>query len=115
MLELVKQGVFSKEEIVEKMCHNPARLFKIDGRGFLREGFYADLVLVDPNQAVTVNRENILYKCGWSPFEGQVFTTSVKHTFVNGVHVYENGLVKPINAGMPLEFNRTKKYEGIIC
>lgn len=107
MLELAHKGVFSKEQVVEKMCHNPAQLFKVNGRGFIREGYFADLVLIDPNKSEVVSRESVLYKCGWSPFEGETFSTKVLHTFVNGVHVFENGVVQPINAGMPLEFNRT--------
>ena len=91
MLQLVKQGTFTLEKVVEKMCHAPADLFRIENRGFIRPGFYADLVLVNPNDAWTVNTENILYKCGWSPFEGTTFDAKVLTTWVNGQAVYDNG------------------------
>ena len=91
MLELCRQGVFTEELTVEKMAHAPAKLFGIKDRGFIREGYYADLVLVNPNQAWTVGKENILYKCGWSPLEGTTFTHQVEKTFVNGRLVYDNG------------------------
>jgi dihydroorotase len=109
MLEMVHKGIFTPELVVEKMCHNPARLFQIDRRGFIREGFYADIVLIDPVGPWQVSEENILYKCGWSPFEGQKFQSKVTHTIVNGQLVYENGTVHDINAGVALEFNRHKK------
>ena len=92
MLQLVKQGYFSMEKVVEKMCHAPARLFKIEDRGFIRTGYYADLVLVDPKSSWTVNSRNILYKCGWSPFEGTVFDHKVVKTIVNGHLVYSDGI-----------------------
>lgn len=91
MLEFYKQGIISLEKIVEKMCHNPAILYQIENRGFIREGYYADLVLVDMNREWMVSKDNILYKCGWSPLEGSVFQTKVSHTFVNGNLVYEEG------------------------
>lgn len=91
MLEFYKQGHISLEKIVEKMCHNPAILYRIQDRGFVREGFYADLVLVDLNSPWTVTKENLLYKCGWSPLEGTIFQTAIKQTFVNGNLVYDNG------------------------
>ena len=91
MLELHKQGVFSKELIVEKMAHAPAELFNLKERGYIREGYYADLVLVDPNHSWTVEKENLLYKCGWSPLEGEAFSHKVVKTFVNGHLVYDNG------------------------
>ncbi len=90
-LELAKQGVLSLPQVVEKMCHNPAILFRIKERGFIEEGYWADLVLVDPQQAWTVSSENILYKCGWSPLEGQEFQHKVTHTWVNGELVWEEG------------------------
>lgn len=105
MLELVRQGLFSPEMVVEKMCHAPARLFRIDRRGFIREGYYADLALVDPQSDWTVTRENILYKCGWSPFEGATFSHQVTHTFVNGHLVWEDGVLHPEIRGMRLRFN----------
>ena len=91
MLELCKQGVFTEELVVEKMAHAPAKLFGIKDRGFIREGYYADLVLVNPNQPWTVGKENILYKCGWSPLEGTTFSHQVEKTFVNGCLVYDRG------------------------
>ena len=91
MMQLVRQGVFTMEKIVEKMCHAPAELYRIEKRGFIRPGYYADLVLVDPNRRWTVNTDNILYKCGWSPFEGTEFDASVLQTWVNGNLVYDNG------------------------
>lgn len=91
MLEFFKQGRISLEKIVEKMCHNPALLYKIDKRGFIREGYFADLTIVDLNHNWTVNKENLLYKCGWCPLEGTEFSTKVSHTFVNGNLVYDNG------------------------
>lgn len=106
MLEMVKQGIFNYELVVEKMCHAPATLYQIDKRGFIREGYKADLVLVDANQAFEVNNENILYKCGWSPFEGTTFSHSVTHTFVNGQLVYENGRVDETIKGERLHFDR---------
>ena len=91
MLQMVKQGVFSLEKIVEKMCHAPAELFRIEKRGFIRPGYFADLVLVDLNRPWVVDADNILYKCGWSPFEGTRFDVSVVQTWVNGRLVYDNG------------------------
>ena len=91
MLEFYKQGLISLEKITEKMCHNPAILYNIEKRGFIREGYFADLTIVDLNTSWTVEKNNILYKCGWSPLEGTTFQTKVTHTFVNGNLVYENG------------------------
>jgi dihydroorotase len=91
MLQLVKQGVFKLEKVVEKMCHAPADLFRIEKRGYIRPGYFADLVLVDPNRSWVVNADNILYKCGWSPFDGTRFDASVVQTWVNGNLVYDNG------------------------
>ncbi|MCG9879941.1 MAG: dihydroorotase [Bacteroidia bacterium] len=106
LLQLHKQGKISLEKIVEKACHNVAILFEIDRRGYIREGFYADLVLVDLNQSYTVNKENILYKCGWSPFEGQTFDSKILKTFVNGHLVYNEGQFDESKKGMRLKFNR---------
>ncbi len=106
MMEAVKEGKITLEKMVEKMCHNPARLFRIEKRGFIREGYFADLVIVDPNMSQTVNPENILYKCGWSPFEGQSFTSSVTHTFVNGNLVFKEGVFYEDEKGRRLMFNR---------
>lgn len=91
MLELVKQGIFTPELVVEKMAHSPAELFNLKQRGYIREGYYADLVLIDPNQSWIVTKENLLYKCGWSPFEGTTFSNKVVKTFVNGALVYDEG------------------------
>jgi len=91
MLEFYKQGLISLEKIVEKMCHNPAILYHIEKRGYIREGYFADLTLVDLNHRWTVAKDNILYKCAWSPLEGTTFTTKVLNTFVNGNLVYDNG------------------------
>lgn len=102
MLEFYKQGKISLEKIVEKMCHNPAILYHIEKRGFLREGYYADLVLVDIDAPWTVSKENILYKCGWSPLEGTLFNTQVTHTLVNGHLVYELGVFDEEQKGMAL-------------
>src|ERR1035437_3300215 len=93
MLQLVKQGNFTLEKVVEKMCHAPAELFRIEKRGFIRSGYFADLVLVDPNRMWTVNTDNILYKCGWSPFEGTTFDASVLQTWVNGKLVDRKSVV----------------------
>ena len=106
MLEAVKNGKITWEKMVEKMCHNPAILFRIEKRGFIREGYFADLVIVDPNVPQKVSRENIHYKCGWSPFEGQSFSSSVTHTFVNGNLVYKEGTFYEEEKGQRLLFNR---------
>ena len=106
MMEAVKNGKITVEKMVQKMCHNPAILFRIEKRGFVREGYYADLVIVDPNVPQTVSSDNILYKCGWSPFEGQSFTSSVTHTFVNGNLVYKEGVLYGDEKGRRLLFNR---------
>jgi len=96
----------SLEKIVTKMCHNPAILFQISKRGYVREGYYADLVLIDINKSWTVNKDNILYKCNWSPFEGVQFDSKITHTIVNGKIVYENGLFNSTLCGKKLTFNR---------
>ena len=106
MIELAKKGLITLESVVEKMCHNPAVLFSVEKRGFIREGYFADLVLVDPNNPWTVSTNNILYKCGWSPFEGESFSAKVTHTFVNGRLVYENGVFNETVKGKLLKFNR---------
>lgn len=106
LIQLHKKGKISLEKIIEKACHNPAILFEIDRRGYIREGFYADLVLVDLNQKYTVSKSNILYKCGWSPFEGEQFDSVVTHTLVNGNVVYREGKFDESTRGMRLKFNR---------
>jgi dihydroorotase len=105
MLEFWRQGRIPLETIVAKMCHNPAILYRIVDRGFIREGYAADLVLVDPNRPWTVSKENILYKCGWSPVDGVTFTSTVTHTFVNGHPVYVNGIFDETVKGRRLLFN----------
>ena len=102
MLEFYKQGLITLEKIAEKMCHNPATLYRIEKRGFIREGFYADLTIVDLNSSYTVDKNTILSKCGWSPLEGTTFQTKVTHTFVNGNLVYDNG-----------HFNEAKKGQAL--
>jgi len=106
MLELYKLGKIELAAVVEKMCHAPAKLFKVNKRGYLKEGFFADIALVDLNKVQTVSSENILYKCKWSPFEGQKFSATITHTFVNGNLVFENGLFNDVKKGMALTFNR---------
>jgi dihydroorotase len=105
MLDLYHQQKISLERIAEKMCHNVATLFRIEQRGFIREGYFADLVLVNLNQAHTVEKSNLLYKCAWSPFEGHTFKSSIHTTFVNGDIAYQNGKVNPNARGMRLTFN----------
>jgi len=94
------------EKIIEKMCHNPAIIFQVEKRGFVREGYFADLVLVDLNQSWKVEKNNILYHCGWSPFEGTTFQSSVKSTMINGQWVYQNGQLTGIKSGQRLTFDR---------
>jgi len=106
MLELWHRKIFSLEKVVEMMCHNPAILFNIRERGFIREGFKADLCLVNPASPWSVTKDNILYKCGWSPFEGQIFKSKVVQTIVNGTIVYDNGVIKDDYRGQRLMFDR---------
>lgn len=106
MFEGYHQKKISVEKIVEKMAHNPAKLFKIEKRGFIKEGYYADLAIVNPGLPWNVKKENILYKCGWSPFEGVNFKSRITHTFVNGQLVYNNFKVKDLRAGERLLFER---------
>lgn len=106
MLEYVKKGRLTIEKVVDKMCHAPARCFQIQKRGYIREGYFADLVLVDMNDNTTVAKENILYKCGWSPFEGHTFPAAVRYTFINGDVAYENGKVNDSVRGQRILFDR---------
>jgi len=106
MFETFHQGKISVEKIVEKMCHNPAKIFKIEKRGFIKEGYYADLVIVNSGLPWSVKKENIFAKCGWSPFEGYTFKSRITHTFVNGQLVYTPFVVKDIRAGQRLLFDR---------
>jgi dihydroorotase len=106
MLELWHRRFISTEKIVEKMCHNPAILFNIKERGFIREGYKADLCLIDPDDPWTVSKDNILYKCGWSPFEGTTFKSKVVTTIINGTIVFDNGVINEDYRGQRLVFNR---------
>ncbi len=105
MLELVRQNVFSLDMVIEKMCHAPAELYGVVRRGYLREGYYADIVVVDRNVPFTVRSENILSKCGWSPFEGYTFHNTIKQTYVNGNLVYNQGTVIKDSRGKRLRFD----------
>ena len=109
LLKAHSQGKISIEKIVEKMCHNPAKIFKIEKRGFIKIGYYADLVLFDISSPWTVTKENILYKCGWSPFEGTTFYSKITHTFVNGHLAYHNNVFHNTMRGKRLLFNRTNE------
>lgn len=106
LLEKVKEGQISIEKVVEKICHNPAKLFQVEKRGFIKEGYYADLVLIDKDLPEEVNKSNILYKCGWSPFEGTTFSSKVLKTFVNGNLIYDNGNFNDEIKGKRLTFDR---------
>lgn len=106
MFEAHHQGKITVEKIVEKMCHNPAKIFKIEKRGFIKEGYYADLVIVNAGLPWSVNKDNILSKCGWSPFEKFTFKSRITHTFVNGKLVYSGFKVKDIKAGQRMLFDR---------
>ncbi|MDB9732261.1 dihydroorotase [Polaribacter sp.] len=106
LLEKVKEGVIPIEKAVEKMSHNPAKLFQIEKRGFIKEGYFADIVLIDTNKPQTVSKNNILYKCGWSPFEGITFSSTITHTFVNGHLIYNNGVFNDTVKGKRITFNR---------
>lgn len=106
MLEAHHNGKITIEKIVEKMCHNPAKLFQISKRGYIKEGYYADLVLVDLNHPWTVGKDNVYYKCGWSPFEGSTFKSRISHTFLNGTLVYKNFKFYDVKAAKQLTFDR---------
>ncbi len=105
MLQMVDQGIFTLDKIVEKLCHAPADLFNVVDRGYIREGYYADLVLVNKSD-FSVTKSNILYKCGWSPFEGTTFNNTIDSTFVNGILVFNKGNFNEENKGSRLLFNR---------
>ncbi len=106
LLDMVKQGKLTLEQMVQKTAHNTATLFQIEQRGFIREGYWADLVLVDLNKPYTVTKENILSKCGWSPFENHTFTSTIEHTLVSGLLAYTNGQIQEVGSGHRLLFNR---------
>ena len=107
MLHYVKEGRISIEKVVEKMSHAVARCFQVADRGFVREGYWGDLVIVDMNQRTQVSKENILYKCQWSPLEGFTFPAAITHTFVNGHLVYGNGAWDESKMGQRLKFDRS--------
>lgn len=104
MLEMSRKGFISIEKVIQKMCHAPADLFRIENRGYIREGYLADLVLVDPNQNWVVSPENILYKCGWSPFEGVEFSNKVVATYINGVPAFKNDKINESVKGKRISF-----------
>jgi len=104
MLEMSKRGFITPEKVIQKMCHAPADLFRVEKRGYIREGYFADLVLIDPNKNWVVSPENILYKCGWSPFEGTEFSHKIVSTFVNGANIYKNGEVKVADSAQRISF-----------
>ncbi len=106
MMQHVKNGAISMEKMVEKMCHAPAVCFQLSERGFIREGYAADLALIDPDRPWKVSKENIRYKCGWSVFEGTTFGSAVTHTFVNGHLAYADGKLNDAVLGKPLTFGR---------
>jgi len=106
MLEFYHKGELSLEKIVEKMCHTPSDIFQVDKRGYIKVGYWADLVLIDLNEKTKVDEPNIYYKCGWSPFEGYTFSSKISKTFVNGNLVYDNGTFYEAIKGMALTFNR---------
>ncbi len=106
IFEKYREGFISLEKVVEKMCHNPAILFDISQRGYVREGYFADLVVVDPKAQWEVSESNILYKCGWAPFEGQTFNSKVTHTYVNGHLAYHRGEISEDKKGQRLQFDR---------
>jgi len=106
LVDLAKQGAFTLETAVERACHAPAVLFGVEQRGFIREGYWADLVVVDPKKPYAVKAGNVLYQCGWSPLEGHTFSSTIERTFVNGVCVFEDGQIRPdAPKGMRLTFD----------
>lgn len=106
LLDFAKKGKLSVEKVVEKMCHNPAVVFQIESRGYIKEGYFADLVIVDPNQDTKVSKDNLVYKCGWSPLEGETLQAAIEKTIVNGHVVFDNGNFNESPKGQRLLFNR---------
>jgi dihydroorotase len=106
MLQFVAQNIITLQTLVELMCHNPAKIFAVEKRGFIRENYKADIVLINPNKKFTCNKSNILYKCGWSPYENITFNSKITHTFVNGNLVYNNGKINENTKGERLTFSR---------
>jgi dihydroorotase len=110
VLELFHDGVLGLAEIVTKTAHNPATRFRVKDRGFLREGYFADLVIIDTTKGIEVRRENVLSRCGWSPFEGKRFRSRVVSTLINGALAWHDGKLVEHNAACRLEFDRTPRY-----
>ena len=106
MLDFVNKGKISLEKVVEKMCHNPAILFSVERRGFIKEGYYADLVLIDLKKDEKILKENLLYKCGWSPLEGKIFKGCITHTIVNGHLQYHNGIFSNKRNAKQIKYKR---------
>ena len=105
LIDLHRKGIFTLEKIAEKSAHAVADLFNIEGRGYIREGYKADLVLVDLNSPYTVTKENLHYKCGWSPFEGHTFSSTIVSTWCNGKLVFENGKLTGVKSAEALTFS----------
>ena len=106
MLDFVNKGKIPIEKVVEKMCHNPAILFSVERRGFIKEGYYADLVLIDLKKDEKILKENLLYKCGWSPLEGKIFKGCITHTIVNGHLQYHNGIFSNKRNAKQIKYKR---------
>ena len=106
MLEFYHNNILSLNTIVDKMCHTPADVFNISQRGYIRKGYWADLVLIDPNRKMQVAQDNLLYKCGWSPLEGLTFRSSISHTIINGQIAYQNGNVQETQHARKLAFKK---------
>ena len=106
MLEAFHNDKISLEKIVQKMCHNPAILFDVEKRGYIQEGFYADLVIFDLNNPWKVSKDNLIYKCNWSPFENKTFKSRILHTLVNGNIVFSKGKIIESGMGMKIKFER---------
>lgn len=106
MLQLAKKGNLTREQVVEKMCHNPAKIFKLEKRGYIRKGYYADLVIVSPDDPYTIEEKDLLYKCGWSPMVGEQLQYKVEKTFVNGNLVYDEGKINDEKKGQRVNFDR---------
>jgi dihydroorotase len=106
LFEKAKEGVITKKRVIEKTAHAPATLFGVENRGYIREGYQADLVVIDPKTPTTVKKDNLLYKCGWSPFEGTTFSHSIEKTFINGQLAFDNGKIIEHGVGDRLTFNR---------
>ncbi len=108
MWDLCKAGHFTPFEVVDRLSHSPAENFKVKERGFLRKGYYADILIFDPNKKDNYTTKNPAYLCGWSPLNNRTFSSSIIHTFVNGVHVVNQGKLTGMKGGMKLKFNYEK-------